>query len=220
MEFDKDANKYNFEFVSAVEKWEEKNNEQLDRLAKLLRQDVFQKVRSLPYPERYTLERMTEVEDSRIKEWRTALSSEQPDILDLIKILNAKTPDIEGLAKACAKFGLEDKMDIFLEVYSEGKKSGMTAVASKRGETNSKKSLVNHEKIGMRWLDLELRDPKRYSIKEKVAVQLGIEFKLEPGTIKKIIAPRNYPALFPEGFEEARRAAGLPPRPPKPPKEK
>ena len=221
MNFEKDAHKHNYEFVSTVEKWENKNNEQLRRLEKLLRQDVFQEVRSLPYRERYALEKMTEVEDSRINEWRTALSSEQPDTLDLIKILNAKTPDIQGLAKACAKYGLEDHMIFLLEIFSEGKKAGMTAVASQRGSSKSLKSTVRYKEIGQRWLALELLDPKRYSIKAKVAIQLAAEYpKAKLDTIKKILNPRNYPVLFPEGIDEARRAAGLPPRPPKLSKEK
>lgn len=206
--------KYDHEFFSSAEKWELENKEQLNRLAKLLRKDVFQKVSSLSYRERCTLEKMTEVEDLRMKGWRDALSSKQPDVLELSMILNKNLPDVQSLVSVCAKHGLEAHMDLLLELFSEGKRAGMAAVASKRSSTKSSKASSRNVDLGRRWLALEREDSKKYGIKAKVAIKLSEEFpELAPESVTKLLQPRNYPSLFPEGVEAARNAAGLPPWP-------
>lgn len=207
---------YERERLSPTERRELEDREQIERLAKLLRPELLEKIRTIPYSDRRSLEKMSEDEEARIKEWSAVLPIDKDSIVELCKILNAKTPDVQALAAACAKHGLPPSlMGLLVALFSEAKFVGIAEVMSGRGKTKRKKPSEQKVKMGIRWLILEHEDPKKYGIKAKVALQLAEEFDLTESYVARLLRPRNRDqntALFPDGVEAARQAAGLPPR--------
>lgn len=200
--------------ISSATDYEKRSRELLGRLKKLLRPDIFRSVSGLPYNSLSRLEKWHTSEEARLSDWMSALGESSKDLSDLGAILNSVTPDIQELSRWCSDKGLDVPIAFLVQLFSEGKRIGVSENMSQRGKTKRKNTAPQHKKLGERWLQLQYDDPGRYGKrKNKAALKLYEEFGGSYDYIYKLLCGSHEPSssLFPDGIENAKMRLGLPP---------
>ena len=159
------------EKISPSDAYQRRDEEQRERLFELLSHDHFEAISDMPYMSRLLFEKWHIKEDERIGEWFDALSGVPPDVSELGKLLNSAKPDIQLLAKWCDEQKIKVPLSILVQLFSEGKRVGITENMRQRGNKLHEKFRGTKAEVIRIW---------EQQYKGKVSRNIAAELMIQP----------------------------------------
>ena len=179
-------------------------------MAELFTPAIYESVARLPYGSRLAMEKWQDSERSRVEHWN--LESPNGSLLELVELLNSKSPDRQVAAEWFdahnGSLTLEALMILVSESRVRGYADALRANSDKKRNTTTKKKID----VGYRWLQYQAGsvDGVRHS-KNSAAPKLAKEFYLSERRIREeyLANIEENRQVFPKGVDAARAELGL-----------